>query len=219
MPKSTIVKELANASVSIETALFRLKVILSELDEPLLNRWIEKEIKGYSGDDILPKYRVSQGQPFGTILVGSSVNMMKYTNHMIPIEHLDKESRVLILEMRIYQGISALDSMNGSENLGKPVTPESCAYISRGFNGDIVSMTVKLDPTDINKVISTVKIKVLDILMKLEKEFGNLDELDAIEISNPDEFKKNEIKDWIVNFVFENNVEIGDNNNIVKSNF
>ena len=42
MPKSKIIKELANGTVDTLTALKRAKVLLSEFDNTELNNWISR---------------------------------------------------------------------------------------------------------------------------------------------------------------------------------
>ena len=46
MAKSKIIKELANGSIDTQTALKRTKVLLQELDNDDVLRWINCEIEG-----------------------------------------------------------------------------------------------------------------------------------------------------------------------------
>ena len=56
-PKSKIIKELANGSIDTQTALKRTKVLLQELDNDDVLRWINCEIEGYSSGSDVPEYR------------------------------------------------------------------------------------------------------------------------------------------------------------------
>ena len=55
MPKSKIIKDLANGTVDTLTALKRTKVLLAEFENEDLNTWISNEITGYL---ISRKYRI-----------------------------------------------------------------------------------------------------------------------------------------------------------------
>ena len=72
-------------------------------------------------------------------------------------------------------------------------------------------------PQLIQDVFSTVESRLLDALIILEKEFGNLDELDIdISAKNPDELKA--IIDKLIVIVYnDNSVSIGDDNRIKNS--
>jgi len=54
-------KEIVNGSVSLETILMRLKVILSDLENDTIMSWVRGELEGYS-DRPLPSYRIFDGQ-------------------------------------------------------------------------------------------------------------------------------------------------------------
>lgn len=52
MAKSKILKEVANNEISVEIALRRLYIIASDLEDDALITWIDKELNGYSEEDI-----------------------------------------------------------------------------------------------------------------------------------------------------------------------
>lgn len=81
----------------------------------------------------------------------------------------------------------------------------------------ITSAKVVVGPQLIQDVFSTVESRLLDALIILEKEFGNLDELDIdISAKNPDELKA--IIDKLIVIVYnDNSVSIGDDNRIKNS--
>ena len=81
----------------------------------------------------------------------------------------------------------------------------------------ITSAKVVVGPQLIQDVFSTVESRLLDALIILEKEFGNLDELDIdISAKNPDELKA--IIDKLIVIVYnDNSVSIGDDNRIKDS--
>ena len=62
MPKSKIIKELANGTVDTLIALKRTKVLLTGFDNVELNTWINNEITGYPKDAKIPTYRIVRGR-------------------------------------------------------------------------------------------------------------------------------------------------------------
>ena len=58
----------------------------------------------------------------------------------------------------------------------------------------------------------------MDILLELEKEFGNLDELD-IDLNNTDRVTINEVNKNIIAIIYDKSVSIGSDNSIEESTF
>ena len=75
----------------------------------------------------------------------------------------------------------------------------------------------KLKKQPQNQIISKVKTKILETLLFLEKEFGNLDGLD-IDISTKTEEELKSIIQHIQVNLYDNSIAIGNNNKIKNSN-
>ena len=76
----------------------------------------------------------------------------------------------------------------------------------------LLSAVVEISQTQVKNVFSRVENTVLDVLLLLEKQFGNLDDLD-IDLSS----KNNEEIRYITNDIMvliynDNSISIGDNN-------
>lgn len=83
--------------------------------------------------------------------------------------------------------------------------------------GTHIKATVNIDLTDVNDIISKVKVNILDILLLIEKKFGNLYDLD-IDISETNGKEPENIIQYIQVKLYDNSISIGDNNKIKKSN-
>ena len=57
MTKSKLIRDIAEESISLESALLRLRVITYSLKNSELQKWIENELRGYKIDDEIPQYR------------------------------------------------------------------------------------------------------------------------------------------------------------------
>ena len=89
------------------------------------------------------------------------------------------------------------------------------------FNNDpymiITSARVVFDGQSIKRVFAAIENRLLDILILLEKEFGNLDELD-LDCSSKSEDDIKMISDRIAVIIYNDmRVTIGDNNKIKDS--
>lgn len=226
MAKSQIIKDLANGMVDTHTALKRTKVLLQELENEDLLQWINYEIEGYPDGVNVPNYREISGQLYGSYLKGSLASHMKYTHVPLPLGKMPTDMKNNLLTTKVTQGIQALKCMvtesEKSENksLAKGIPADMYPYIAR-VNEDpymfITSASVELNMPEILNIFPKVESKLLDILSYLEKQFGNLDELDIdVESKTMEELKS--ITNQIYIMIYhDKRVTFGDNNKIKDS--
>lgn len=200
--------------MDIDTALQNLIAILYCLDDEGLINWARKELEGYDTYGELPKYRKLKGRVMASFFVGYA----EYSKRQFGIAHLDKDMQESLLSINIYNSVSSLIEMkNSGKSVGKPIPPELYGILQENSNSYITSASVDIDLTSINDIISKVKTKVLETLLFLEREFGNLDGLD-VDIST----KSSEELKGIINYIeiklYDNSISIGDNNKIKSSN-
>ena len=189
MARSAIIKDLANSTVDTMTALKRAKVLFAELGNDNLLEWVSYEIAGYPADANLPDYRKVRGRLVGSYIKGSMASHMKWTNVSLPLGTMPDNIQEALLSVYFREGVGALrqlaESSKEDGQLGKTIAPDFFPVIAT-YNNDpymyITSANVLIGPQLIQDVFSTVESRLLDALIVLEKEFGNLDELD-IDIS------------------------------------
>lgn len=214
MARSQIIKDFISTKMDIDTTLQNLIAILYCLDDEGLINWAKKELEGYYTYDELPQYRKLEGRVMASFFVGYA----QYPRRQFGIAHLDKEIQENLLNINIYNSISALIEMKKSENsIGKPIPPEFYKTLQSNSNAHITSASVDIDLSEITDIISKVKTKILETLLFLEKEFGNLDDLDVdVSIKEPKELE--EIVNHIQINLYDYSISIGDNNKIKNSN-
>ena len=225
MAKSQIIKDLANSSIDTMTALKRAKVILSEFDNEDIMNWINYEIVGYPEDANLPSYRKTKGHLVASYFKGSMANCMVFENISISLGKMPDEFQEKILNIQFRESVNALNHLlnnsKNNENIWQHIPADFFPAISK-YNNDpnmiITSATVYIGSQIINDIFSIIENKLLDILMLLEKEFGNLDELDLDTTSkSSDELQT--ITDKIVVIIYnDNSITIGNENKIKNSN-
>ena len=214
MARSKLIKDFISSNMDIDIALQNLMAILYCLDNDILINWVTKELSGYDVDDDLPQYRKLQGIVRASFIVGYA----QYSKRQFGIAHLDEKMQENLLSTHIYSSISTLIEMKDNEvSLGKPIPPEFYGLLQASTNAHITDASVDIDLGMVSDIISKVKTKILETLLFLEKEFGNLDGLD-IDISTKTEEELKSIIQHIQVNLYDNSIAIGNNNKIKNSN-
>ena len=226
MAKSQIIKDIANSSIDTVTALKRAKVLFSELGNKELLNWANNEIMGYSEDSSLPDYRKMKGNLIGSYFKGSMLTHMKWNSVSLPLGNMPDDLKESLLSVYIFNGIDGIkkllekDSESDEGVIAKPIPADFFPAISH-YNNDpfmmITSAQVEIGAHNLLNIISIVENRLLDALLVLEKEFGNLDELD-IDTSGKSTSEIEEIANKISVLIYNNNsITIGDGNKIKDS--
>ncbi|RDY72560.1 hypothetical protein DXT76_01065 [Halobacillus trueperi] len=217
MAKSQILKDLVSGEEKLDSVLTRLKVILADLGNEEINKWINNEIQGYGEGDEVPPYRVLTGEPMGDFYLGNGVKGYQYSKSRVPIGKLDKEMQKDVLTLHLTDGISSLIHMQYSDSqLIKPIPAEFCGTLSQpGLQ--VLKLSIHYSKNQIHGVVANIKNKLTDIVMKLDKDFGNLDDLDVFSEEDPQQ-ELEAIQQYIINVIFEDkSITIGDGNRIKDS--
>ena len=225
MAKSKIIKDLANGTVNTVTALKRAKVLLSEFENEEVQKWINYEIGGYPADYDLPDYRKAKGSLFGSYFKGSMASHMTWTNVSIPLGEMPEDTKDALLKTEFREGVEALrrlvESASAKEvQIGKVVPADLFPAIAH-YNNDpymiITSARVIVGEQCLTNIFSEIENRLLDILILLEKEFGNLDELD-LDVASKTQEELQRIADNVYFIVYhDDSIKIGDSNKINKS--
>lgn len=191
MAKSKLIKDLATNKISIEEILQRMLIITNDLNISEIKEWIISELNGYSDIETLPDYRKN----VANIIMYSGINgALQMKNQPLSIHSFPEECRDTIRSPKIMESISTIEKTLENEDIvGIDLT--SFAKIIYNFTGiKCYKIFQEYSLTTYSEIISNVKNKSLLMLLELEKEFGNLDDLD-IEIDNITEDKVKNIKD------------------------
>ena len=199
--------------MDLDTALQNLLVILNDLNNDELTNWARKELTGYNLEDKLPKYRQVDGCLMASFIIGYA----QYSSRPFPISHLDSELQEKILKVPMHLSISTfINNIKEGEGLTKLIPPECYQLLQSKTNANITNAYVHIDITSITDIVSTVRTKILDTLLLLENEFGNLDDLE-IDISSKTPNERDTIIQKIYITLYDNSISIGDNNKIKNS--
>ena len=216
MAKSTIIKELANNQIPMEVALQRLMIIASDLENEDLSAWAEAELHGYSRSDTLPKYRNIQSIHF----VYSGINgSFKVTNCPFTFTNILEEKLFNIYNVPIMDSVSSLQDFvdNPDKKSYRRDFSMLNGYVLQrtGIQCTSIYQTVPLN--FLQKILSQIKTILMHVFLKLDKEYGCLDDLDVdTTTKTPEEVEK--INEVVNNYIFiDNSINVGDKNKLKGS--
>ena len=199
--------------MSVEIALKQLKVLLAEFDKPEMLKWVNAELQGYDDTDVLPEYRVIVGN-----LVGNFLNYYTKCTHIsIPLKSdAPKELVEMCSQVRLYDSLSALRALTETDReFGRQINASLLPYVQQ-FSAismtALLNATMEFSQTQVKNVFSRVENAVLDVLLLLEKEFGNLDDLDIDLTSKSNDEIQNIASNIMILLYNDNSIVIGDNN-------
>lgn len=188
MATSKIIKDIVEEIISVENALTRLLVILDKLENEEIKEWIFSELNGYSDSKKLPDYRMRIA--FRITYSGIS-GRCKVKNVTLPINALSKEYQEFIYELaEIREGINTLMNTRINEGpYGKDLT-DLAGDVYKNTGIMCTNIFMEFTSNNIDHILSNVKTRLLSILLELERQFGNLDNLDInISQKNDEELK------------------------------
>lgn len=210
-----LINDVTDKSISITDVLIKAKVLAFKLKNEELQSWINEELNGYNGD--LPQYRILHSQVIGELSNG----YQRAKNYPIPLTSLNKDQREKMTTGYLHQSISTLDDfVNKSEEnrMIMNIPPELYGFLSKDLdNGYVIEFARKvIDKTQIIQVLTSIRSKLLDFLLKLDEEAGDK--------TNIKDLSEGLIKEKVASLfsasVFGNNTTIivGDNNTQTLTN-
>lgn len=205
MAKSQIIKDIANGSVSLDVSLKRALIIASDIGNETMERWIQKELSGYSKEDILPPYRKLRGVfKVSYFMMGKQRN-----NESMSINTLFGENQNNQDVYNCYDSIWFLENACKDEKLRRIDT----ISLKRQLSRQVDSFFLEIPQSEFSNAVAKVTEELLCLLLKIDSELGNLDSLDVC----PQSDEKRTSVNKIINNYFGSVIRIGDNNEISKS--
>ncbi len=210
-----IINLLTDNSNQITSSLLKIKVLASRLRNENLLNWIEKELSGYNSKDQLPEYRI-----YGCILVGSYINgRAKATNHVLSTTGLPDFIKEYLDKFKFYESISVLESYIKEGNSLKAAVPSDVLdVITHNYQESgnpyisVFAAHKQVGVGAVEQAISEIRNKTLDLMLKLEEEFGmeiNINDLIS---------KKEKVNNIINNTMNQTIINEGDGNVINTGN-
>jgi AbiTii len=179
---SDIINELIDTEKSISAPLLKTKVLASRTHNAELLDWVSNELEGYSLKDTLPKYRIYRCQVIGTFTVGYT----QYNDQQIPTAGLPESLEDSIRSVEFYQSISGLENLYKSSTSGvleMALPAELTGIIGNNWQKmgnpylHLINARKKVAAAAVNEVISVVRNRLLDFMLKIDEEYGNITDI------------------------------------------
>ena len=212
--RSKIIKDLIMDNINVLQAMQSLNLMLEDLGDKAIKKWVNNEMNGYQKDDDIPDYRIASTMLIGNVQVGYTV----YNHINIPLS--DSKAIDAFTKLEIRDPISTIIQMSKAESETEThsLFIETNAVLVNHFqqtNGYVINAHRELSIYAYTNILGVIKDKLLEIFKVLENNYGNLDEL-YIDFS--DSSKKDEIVKELVAIVYnDNSIKIGNNNQFKDS--
>jgi len=172
-----IIEELMDASKSLAGSLLKTKVLASRIKDQEIVDWADKEMAGYRGpDDQLPDYRHCRAVYWG-IMQQRGIAMPEGP---IPLMIFDDETKKRFFTPHIEQSVPAIESFinRGAEGgtIRKQYAADICQFLTTRIVNEnktglrIVTLTSIIDVSEFIQVLSVIRAKLLDFMLKVESE-------------------------------------------------
>ena len=218
---SQIINELIDSrDKTLNSALLKTKVLASRIQNEELLNWTDSELTGYKSVEDLPEYRFE----IPNLLVGNFINgNMQYTNSQIPVSGLDEEFIKQLCNTSYTNSVVQLENMflvtGNKSTFYSPIRAELVGMIEDNWikiGNPFLSLhgvNKIISKSTIDGILSNVRNKLLDFMLKIDEEFGNITEIKELRKNNRE--IGSIFNNTIINNNGNNNISnTGDNNEI-----
>jgi hypothetical protein len=182
---SDIINELVDTSKPVSAVLLKTKLLASRLRIQELSDWATDELNGYSHETKVPKYR-----RFTSNIVGSYLNgHMQYKNAPIPIP-FDDDLRNNMTAFVLKDSITTLETMSQNKT-SRAISisfPDNAIRVWENTLRDmgnpylqIIEAHKTLPISAVIEIVSVVRAKLLDFMLKIDEQFDGKTELELKE--------------------------------------
>jgi hypothetical protein len=180
-----IINELIDTNKSVSSPLLKTKVLASRLQNEALLNWVSNELKGYDNIKDLPSYRKFHGNITGTYINGN----IQFYDQPVPTTGLEKEFEDIIRFFNFNQSITSLEALMSSNKSGKlehTFPAEIIGLIQENWIKmgnpylQLVNCKKSIAANAVEVILSNVRNKLLDFMLQIDSEFGNLTEIEEL---------------------------------------
>ena len=172
------IDDLLDPSVKLSDALLKVKAIATLIGNENLKSLVKFELDGYYGENIqTPEHRRIGVSPRANLI--TAYGRQQQNNILLPVEYLGIEQYDLLTHRYLHQSLSELEHLvQNGQDTGKFDIPkiiqheiEKKLYKNNGWH--IYSAWQIFSLASVQGAISTIRGKILDILLEIKVEFGD----------------------------------------------
>lgn len=160
-----------SSSTNIEDLLSRAKMISVKLGLKDISEWLQYELNGYPNYDLLPDYRILTETPIRAF--NPYVGWIPY--HLGNISNQNKEIYNTLTTVNLNNPVSMLVEYSKSKSTLYTDLPDFVVDFLQKASGTNFRLCWEINPTQITKIISNIRSKILDWALLLENKgiFGD----------------------------------------------
>lgn len=168
-----IIELLSSESPNLNNALFKTKVLLHNLGEKEIIKWVNYEINGYENEEDLPDYRILNDlSVYGDVTNGQVLHQ----NYPIPIMGLEEKMRQDLEKTNLKQSVAVLESYAQDESdLQISIIPEFFPFLSKSLSsGFRVGRAWRVHSAgSILQILTKIRSRLLDFILELSDRLPN----------------------------------------------
>ncbi len=212
--RSKLLIDLINDKINVKKAFQILSLLLEDIDNDDIENWMKYEMNGYPKDVEVPEYRIINASILGTI----KTYTMILNNYDIPVPYEEKK---ILCKHSVRDSIAEITQYALAEEQSEKhclLSPIDIGYINSVAliqDAEVTHANLQLSMYGYTNILNILRDKLIEILKKLEKQYGCLDDY-YIEFENEKD-KKDTSKKLLKIIYNDYSVKIGDNNKIDKS--
>ncbi|EJC9024358.1 abortive phage resistance protein [Salmonella enterica] len=160
-----------SSSTNIEDLLSRAKMISVKLGLKDISEWLQYELNGYPNYDLLPDYRILTETPIRAF--NPYVGWIPY--HLGNISNQNQEIYNSLTTVNLNNPVSMLVEYSKSKSTLYTDLPDFVVDFLQKASGTNFRLCWEINPTQITKIISNIRSKILDWALLLENKgiFGD----------------------------------------------
>lgn len=205
-----LISDLAFDRITLNQGLTRAKIISSKIRDSNFSNWIKSELNGYSIDETLPEYRISQCD------LKASINDFGVLR-VIPIDAsvLDEKIGGNIYTIYLRQDIDSLESaiINADSDEIIFIMPHKLVQsLSKMTGTQIIDAGKAVQKSQLRYIVSQTKQRLIDTLINLDETFPDFENSFVTSPENQEKVH-NIINNHIYGENINTNIGIGENVN------
>jgi hypothetical protein len=203
-----LINDLAFDKITLNQGLTRAKIISSKIGDSNFTNWIRSELNGYSSDENIPEYRVTQCDLKATINDFGGLRV-------IPIDAsvLDNKYGGKIYTIRLAQDIDSLETAineSESEEIIFKMPHNLVRSFSEMTHTRLIDAGKEVQKSQLRYIVNQTKQRLIDTLIQLDETFPDFENTFITSPENK-EIVQNIINNHIYGDNVNANIGIGEN--------
>ena len=194
-----LINDLAFDKITLNQGLTRAKLISSKIGDSNFSNWIRSELNGYSSDETLPDYRITQCDLKATINDFGALRV-------IPIDAsvLDEKIGAKVYTIHLTQDIDSLETAieeADSDEIIFKMPQKLVRNLSTMTRTHLIDAGKEVQKYQLRYVVSQTKQRLIDTLIKINETFPDFENSFITSAEN-----KEKVQNIINNYIYGENV-------------